>query len=136
MCSPSRDFFLSSKVCSVLIPVSPFWAYGNSYSSGVARAVLKTSLSLIHSLSRSSFSSKSSIQIHSQIVWDMVLKFWENVHFPPCVTCHVSHLIWEISARAGIDCYWIGDFLVFPEAYKYGIYWRKNPVLLCMCQFV
>ena len=31
--------------------------------------------------------------------------------------CEKSY-IWEVSPRAGIDCYRIGDFLVCSEAYK------------------
>ena len=45
-------------------------------------------------------------------------------------------VIWEISPRAGIDCYWIGEFLVCPEAYKYVDLFLRNSVLLCMCQFL
>ena len=30
------------------------------------------------------------------------LKFWENVHPPPCVPCHVSHVTCHMS---GITCY-------------------------------
>ena len=32
---------------------------------------------------------------------------------------HTNTHIWEISPRAGIDCYWIGEFLIWSEAYKY-----------------
>ena len=31
----------------------------------------------------------------------------------------VCILIWEISPRAGTDCYWIAEFLVCSETYKY-----------------
>ena len=62
------------------------------YRPGVARAVLQTPLSLIHSFSQPSFSSKSSKCLHSKTVIAMELKFWENVHRTLCVTCHVSHI--------------------------------------------
>ena len=59
---------------------------------GVAGAVLQTPFWLIHSLTNSSFSSKYSRHLHSQTVWARDLEFWENVHLPWCVTCHISHV--------------------------------------------
>ena len=70
---------------------------------GVARAVLQTPLLLIHSLSDSSFSSKSSRHLHFQTIWARDPQFWENVHLSPsvtfhlsCVTCHESHVTCHI----------------------------------------
>ena len=46
--------------------------------------------SLIHSLSDWSVSSKPSKHYYTQTVKARELKFWENDHPPPSVTCHVS----------------------------------------------
>ena len=58
----------------------------------VAGAVLHTPLSLINSLTDSSFSSKSSRHLHLLTVWARDLKLWDNIYLPTCVTCpcHVS----------------------------------------------
>ena len=53
--------------------------------------------SFIHSLTNSSISSKSSGHLHSQTIWARDLKFRENVHLPPCVTCHMSRVTCHIS---------------------------------------
>ena len=63
----------------------------------VARAVLQSPLLLIHSYSRWSFHSESSRHCLSQTIRAVELKFWENVHPPPCVTCHVSHVTCHVS---------------------------------------
>ena len=57
----------------------------------------KLPLSLITWLRESSFSWKSSKHLHSQTVRARKLKFLENFHFPPCVTCHMSHVICAMS---------------------------------------
>ena len=59
---------------------------------GVAGAVLQIPLLLIDWLSESAFSSKSLQHHKSQTVKARKLKFWENVHPPPCVTCQVSRV--------------------------------------------
>ena len=56
----------------------------------VARAVLQSPLSVIDSLIKWSFSSESSRHFTSQTVNAREMKFWENVHSPPSVTCHMS----------------------------------------------
>ena len=45
---------------------------------------------MIHWLSHSSFVDISSIPLQFQTIWARDLKFWENVHLPPCVKCHIS----------------------------------------------
>ena len=49
------------------------------------------------SLTNSSFSSKSSLNLHSQTVWARDLKFWQHVHLPPWVTCHISRVTCHMS---------------------------------------
>ena len=51
---------------------------------------------LCDSLSRWSFCSESSRHCLSKNVRVRELKFWENDHPPPCVTCHVSHVTCHI----------------------------------------
>ena len=67
----------------------------------VAGAVLKSYPSLtdsfIHSFIEWSFSSESSRHCLSQTWRAGELKFWEIVHPPPCVTCHVSHVMCHMS---------------------------------------
>ena len=46
---------------------------------------------LIPSCVQWSFSSKSSGHLHFQTVWPRDLKYWENVHLPPNVSCHMLH---------------------------------------------
>ena len=40
--------------------------------------------------------------------------------------------IWQISPRAGIDCYWLGQFLVCSEAYKVVDLFAKF-LYFCVC---
>ena len=47
------------------------------------------------------FSSKSLGHLHSLTVWNRDLTFWENVHLPPCVTCHVSYVTCPMSHVKG-----------------------------------
>ena len=63
----------------------------------VSGAVLQTPLSLFDWLSNSSFSSKSLRHVHSQTVWARDVAFLENVHLPPCVTCHMSQVMCHMS---------------------------------------
>ena len=69
---------------------------------GVAGAFLQTPLSLIHSfinwLSRWSFVGISSEHLHSQTLRARELKFWEKVHLPSPVMCHLSRGINQIVA--------------------------------------
>ena len=44
-----------------------------------------------------SFSSQSSRHPKSQTIRARELKFWENVHPPPCVTCYMSHVTCHMS---------------------------------------
>ena len=46
---------------------------------------------------KSSFSSKSSKHLHFKTRRARAQKFRENVHSPPCVTCHVSHVTCHMS---------------------------------------
>ena len=83
-----------------IVRTIPNWIFFNI--PGVAWAVLQTPLSMIHTLSNSSFSSKSSKYVHLQTVWARDQKFWENVHFPvtcnvSCVTCHMSPIKYRVS---------------------------------------
>ena len=50
---------------------------------------------LIHELTNSFFSSKSSRHLHSLTKW---AKFWEHVHFPPCVTRQMSYVMCSMSS--------------------------------------
>ena len=43
------------------------------------------------------FSSRYSTNLHCQAVRARKLKFFENVHLPPPVTCHISHVMCHIS---------------------------------------
>ena len=52
---------------------------------------------LINSLSRWSFSSKSSKQLNFQTIWARDQKFWENIHLPPYSSCHVSRVTYHLS---------------------------------------
>ena len=47
--------------------------------------------------SESSFYSGSSIHFSAQTKRVRELKFWENVHSPPRVLCHVSHVMCQLS---------------------------------------
>ena len=63
---------------------------------GVAGAVVQTPLSFIdffYLLSHWSFVEISSEHFNSQNLKARELKFWEKVHLPPQVTCHMSHVI-------------------------------------------
>ena len=55
------------------------------------------------------FSSQSSQNHKSQTVRDRKLTFWENVHPPPCVICHVSHVMYQVSGVmcqvSGVTCH-------------------------------
>ena len=53
--------------------------------------------SIIHSVSRSSFSSNSSKRLHSKTVKARELKFWEKFYLPPHVTCHKSYVMCHMS---------------------------------------
>ena len=72
----------------------------------VAKAVLHTPSSLIiwfiHSVIQSSFYSQSSKHHKSQTVRARYLHFWDNVHHPLCVTCHVSNFMCYVSL---VMCY-------------------------------
>ena len=50
-----------------------------------------------HWYSHSFFVEISSRNLYSQTKWVRHLKFWENVHLPLCVTCHVSHVMCHMS---------------------------------------
>ena len=67
---------------------------------GVARTVLQTPLSLIHSfiasIINSYFSSQSSNYHHSQTIRAKDLTFWDNVHHQLCVTCHMTHVMCQV----------------------------------------
>ena len=52
---------------------------------------------LIHWFSQSSFSSQSSRHHKHQTVRARELTFWDNVHHPLCVTCHLSHVTCDVS---------------------------------------
>ena len=65
--------------------------------NGVAGAVLQTALSLTDSviLFGIVYTTKLyrlNMYLNSQTVKSRELKFWENVHLPSHVTCHVSHI--------------------------------------------
>ena len=47
----------------------------------------------------------SSEHLHSQTIRARELKFWENVHPPPCVTCHMSRVRSQVS--------WVSWFFFF-----------------------
>ena len=71
---------------------------------GVAGTVLQTPLSLIYSLSESSFVKISSKHLHSLTVKPKKLKFLKEVHLLPtvmcqisCVKCHMSHVTCHVS---------------------------------------
>ena len=64
---------------------------------GVDGAVLQTALSLINSLTHSSFSSKCSKHLHSQTIKAREVKFLENVKSPSHVKSHASHVTCLIS---------------------------------------
>ena len=56
---------------------------------------------LIHWFIELSFSSESSRHCVSQTVRAGELKFWENAHPPPCVTCHMSRVTFCFSLFMG-----------------------------------
>ena len=56
-----------------------------------------TNTFVIKSVSESSFVKISSTNLHSVTVRARELKFWEKVHFPPPVICHVSHVTCHVS---------------------------------------
>ena len=62
-----------------------------------ASAVLQTPSSLIQSVSPWAFSSQSSWYHKSQTTKARELKFWEIVHPPQHVTCHVSCVTCQVS---------------------------------------
>ena len=75
---------------------------------GVAGKALQTPLSLIdwliHSF-RGPFSSKFSTYHYPQTVRAKEMKFWENVHTTPSVTCDVSQFICHMShIRCHMSC--------------------------------
>ena len=72
---------------------------------GVTVAVLQTSSSLI----QWSFSSKPSKHQYTQKERARELKFWENVHLPTSVTCHVSGVMCHVS---GVTCHYLFLFFV------------------------
>ena len=67
--------------------------------------VLQTPVPIIHSVSHSSFSSKSTKHCLSQTVRTRELKFLENVHSPPRVTCHIPHLSHVTCQISGVLIY-------------------------------
>ena len=64
--------------------------YKQTWCSMVAFSNTFVISSFIHWLPDWCFSSKFSRHLESQTVWARDLKFCENVHFPPFVTCHMS----------------------------------------------
>ena len=94
---------------------------------GVAGTVLQTFLWLIDWLTNSSFSSKSSRHLHSKTVWARDLKCWENVHLPPHVTCHVSHVMCHMWQSCGPSrwrvCYQLGPFYQY-FFWLWGDFWQ------------
>ena len=64
-------------------------------------------------VTESSFSSKPSKHHYTQAVKARELKFWENVHPPPCVTCQVSsvrcHMSGVIYQVSGVIFWWQSD---------------------------
>ena len=83
-------FFLLQHVCASL---------GGSVINGPTPSsfVLQTALLLIKWLSESSVVKISSQHPHSQTVGARYLKFWENVHLPPSVMCHLSCVMRHMS---------------------------------------
>ena len=59
-------------------------------------------MGLPYSISKSSFSSKSSKHHKLHTIRARKLKFWEDVHPPPCVTFPVSHVTRQVS---GVTCH-------------------------------
>ena len=85
---------------------------------GVAGAVLWTPLSLFHSLfnslSRWSFCSESSRHCLFQIVRARELKGWENIHPPPWVPCHMSHVMCQVShVRCQVSLFYLNFYSSF-----------------------
>ena len=76
---------------------------------GIAGAVLQTPPSLGYSLSHRSFFSKPSKHHYTQTLWARELKFWENVHPRPRVTCQLSGVTCHVSSVrcqvSGYRCY-------------------------------
>ena len=68
----------------------------------------------IHLMSEWSFCSECSSHCPSQTVRAGELTFWENVHPPPCVTCHMSHVMCHMSRVtyrvSGVTCYFFSSF--------------------------
>ena len=63
----------------------------------VAVAVLQTPFLLINWLSESAFSSKFPANLHSQAVRARELKFWDNIHLPQHIICHMSCVTCQMS---------------------------------------
>ena len=82
---------------------------------------------------KSSFSSKSSRQCLSQTVRAGELDFWENVHPPPCVTCHEPHVKCHVSCvrchMSGVTCHVSG---VKCNYYIYIFFWKVVECVLSM----
>ena len=66
---------------------------------GVAGAVLKTPLSLIDWFLNPPFSSKYSKYHTSQTIRARDLQFWDNLHQPLCVTCHMLHVTCHVKCH-------------------------------------
>ena len=103
----------------------------------VARAVLKTPYSFIHSFIYSPFSSKSSLNLHSQTNQARDLKFLQNFHLPNVshVTCWVSRIMCHVSHAT----YHLSHITIFPRG---GASWwrfcliKKNDLRLFQTLFV
>ena len=78
----------------------------------VAGAVLQTTPSLIKTLTNSSFVKISSKHPHLETLRVRDLNFLENVHLPPSVMCHVSHVMCHMS---GVACHIHFFLLLFSD---------------------
>ena len=80
-----------------------------------------------------SFFSYSSKQLHSQTIRASKLKFWEKVHLPPPVTCHVSHIMFHVSCvtchMSRVKCHnfkpWNTE-TVYPNNTQIGTYQKSE----------
>ena len=52
------------------------------------------------------FSSQSSKHHNSQAVRARDLKLWENTNHPPCVMCHMSHVMCNVYIQSGGASWW------------------------------
>ena len=74
----------------------PFTSYQNRCRWGCSMNTFVIH-NFINSFIKSSFCSETSRHCPSLTVKAGELTFWENVHLPPCVTCHLSHVTGHVS---------------------------------------